>query len=89
MNENGEKFIAICALNKIVVGGSIFPQKKICKATWVSLDHITENQIDHICINKKFRRTLQDVRGADVVSDHHLLTAKCQSTEGRNYKQQL
>ena len=69
----------ICDLNKLVIGGSIFPHKRIHKATWVSPDHTTENQIDHICISKKFRRSLQDVRvkrGADVASDHHLLTAR-------------
>ncbi|KAJ8337023.1 hypothetical protein SKAU_G00382430 [Synaphobranchus kaupii] len=79
MSEHGEKFIDICALNKLVIGGSIFPHKEIHKATWVSPDHITENQIDHICISKKFRRSLQDVRakrGADEASDHHLLTAR-------------
>ena len=35
----------------------------------------TENQIDHFCISKKFRRSLQDVcvkRGAD----HHLIVSK-------------
>ncbi|XP_061171309.1 uncharacterized protein LOC133180881 [Saccostrea echinata] len=37
-----------------------------------------ENQIDHIAINGKWKRSLQDVRvkrGADVGSDHHLVTA--------------
>ena len=36
------------------------------------------NKIDHICINKKFRRTLQYVRvkRVDIASDHHLLMAK-------------
>ena len=37
------------------------------------------NQIDHFCINKKLRRSLQDVsvkRGADAASDHHLLVEK-------------
>ena len=79
MSENGEKLMDICALNKLVIGGSIFPHKRIHKATWVSPDHTTENQIDHFCISKKFRRSLQDVRvkrGADVASDHHLLTAR-------------
>lgn len=40
---------------------------------------MTENQIDHVCIGKKFRRSLEDVRvrrGADVASDHHLLGAR-------------
>ena len=79
MNENGELFTNFCAANQYVIGGSVFPHKRIHKATWVSPDHRTENQIDHICINKKFRSSLQDVRvlrGADVDSDHHLLISK-------------
>lgn len=79
MNENGERLADFCALNNLVIGGTVFPHKNIHKATWLSPDHITENQIDHICINKKFRRTMEDVRvrrGADVASDHHLLTSK-------------
>ncbi|CAG2220746.1 unnamed protein product [Mytilus edulis] len=39
----------------------------------------TENQIDHVCISKKFRRSLQDVRvkiGTDAATDHHLIVAK-------------
>ena len=76
MNENGERFADLCALNQLVIGGSIFPHKRIHKATWISPNHVTENQIDHICIIRKFRRSWQDVRvmrGADVSSDHHLL----------------
>jgi endonuclease/exonuclease/phosphatase family metal-dependent hydrolase len=76
MNENGEILANFCASNQLVIGGSIFQHKRIHKATWISPDHKTENQIDHICINKKFRTSLQDVkvcRGADVASDHHLL----------------
>nr|KAG5690467.1 hypothetical protein BaRGS_016467 [Batillaria attramentaria] len=76
MNENGERFADFCALNQLVIGGSIFPHKRIHKATWRSPDHVTENQIDHICISRKFRRSWREVRvmrGADVSSDHHLL----------------
>nr|KAG5687140.1 hypothetical protein BaRGS_019218 [Batillaria attramentaria] len=76
MNENGERFADFCALNQLVIGGSIFPHKRIHKATWRSPDHVTANQIDHICISRKFRRSWRDVRmmrGADVSSDHHLL----------------
>ncbi|VDP46545.1 unnamed protein product [Schistosoma margrebowiei] len=75
-NENGERFANLCAFNKPVIGGTIFPHKRIHKTTWTSPDHTTQNQIDHICINKKFRRTIEDVRtkrGADIASDHHLL----------------
>nr|KAG5692954.1 hypothetical protein BaRGS_031532 [Batillaria attramentaria] len=62
MNENGERFADFCALNRLVIGGSIFPHKRIHKATWRSPDHVTENQIDHICISRKFRRSWRDVR---------------------------
>ncbi|VDP47671.1 unnamed protein product [Schistosoma margrebowiei] len=71
-NENGERFSNLCAFNKLVIGGTIFPHNRIHKATWISPDHTIENQIDHICINKKFRRTMEEVRtrrGADVASD--------------------
>ena len=50
-------------------------------------DLITENQIDHVCIAKKFRRSLIDVRvksGADVASDHHLVVAKLKLKLRRN-----
>jgi hypothetical protein len=44
----------------------------------VSPDHRTENQIDHITIDRKFRRSLTDVRnkiGADIASEDHLVMA--------------
>ncbi|VDO48406.1 unnamed protein product [Schistosoma margrebowiei] len=77
-NENGERFANLCVFNKLVIRGTIFPHKRIYKAAWISPDHTTENQIDHICINKKFRRTMEDVRtrrGADIASHHHLVVA--------------
>ena len=79
MNNNGERLANMCAFNRLVIGGSIFPHKRIHKATWISPDGCTENQIDHFCIAHKFRRSLEDVRvlrGADIGSDHHLLLAK-------------
>ncbi|VDP17703.1 unnamed protein product [Schistosoma margrebowiei] len=78
-NENGERFANLCAFNKLVIDGTIFPHKRIHKTTWTSLDRTTQNQIDHICINKTFRSTIEDVRikrGADIASDHHLLVVK-------------
>ena len=75
MNENGERFADMYALNQLVIGGSTFPHKQIHKATWRSPDHVTENQIDHICINQSFRscKDVRVMRGADVASDHHLV----------------
>ncbi|VDO82482.1 unnamed protein product [Schistosoma curassoni] len=52
-------------------GGTILQHKLIHRATWTSPDHTTQDQIDHICINTKFRRTMEYVRterGADIPS---------------------
>ena len=87
MYEAGKRFVNTCAANNIVIGGSVFPHKIIHKATWVSPAQVTEKQIDHIGINKMFRRSLQDVRvkrGADVASDHHLETARLKLKLRRN-----
>lgn len=65
-----------CAFNDLVFGGSISPHKAIHKATWISPDGRSANQIDHIAIRRKWRRSLKNVRvkrGADVVSDNCLL----------------
>ncbi|XP_065355626.1 craniofacial development protein 2-like [Calliphora vicina] len=76
MNVNGELFAELCAKHNLTIGGTIFPHKRIHKVTWVSPDHRTETQIDHIAISRKWRGSLLDVRnrrGADGSSDHHLL----------------
>ena len=77
MNDNGERLVDFCLNNKYVIGGTIFANRDIHKLTWKS-DGRTSNQIDHIIINGKWRRSLQDVRvccGADIYSDHYLVTA--------------
>ncbi|XP_047106116.1 craniofacial development protein 2-like [Schistocerca piceifrons] len=81
MNDNGERFSDFCAIHDLVIGGTLFPYRRCYKITWVSPDIITENQIDHIAVSRKFRRSLKDVwnrRGEDASSDHHLVTASFQ-----------
>ncbi|VDO93545.1 unnamed protein product [Schistosoma margrebowiei] len=78
-NENVERFANLCAFNKMVMGETIFPHKRLHKATWISPDHNTENQIDHICITKKFRGSMTEVktkREADTASDQHTILVR-------------
>jgi len=75
-NENGQLLVDFCTSHDLVIGGTIFPPKDCHKVTWVSPDHKTENQTDHVAIRRKWRRSLQDERnkrGADIGSDHHLV----------------
>ena len=52
VNENGEELVDFCALNGLSIGGTLFPHKRVHKATWISPDGVTENQIDHILISQ-------------------------------------
>jgi len=79
INENGELFADFCGQNDLVIGGTIFPHKKVHKTTWTSPDQATQNQIDHMAISRRWRRTMEDVRayrGADAGSDHELVIAR-------------
>ena len=78
INENGEMFCDSCVSNGLVIRGTLFLHKKSHKLTWRSPDGITENQIDHVAINKTWRSSLKDtrvMRSADAGSDHHLVVA--------------
>ena len=78
-NDNGIRMITMAAEYDLVIGGSLFPHKEKHKGTWLSPDGRTTNQIDHVMVRRKYRRSLLDVRaykGADCDSDHFLLICK-------------
>ena len=77
-NENGERLLSYCSSNKLKIGGSMFRHKNIHLGTWRSPNGSTVNQIDHICYQRRWASSVQDVRahrGADVGSDHYLVVA--------------
>ena len=68
-----------------------FEQPKIRLYTWASPDGKYGNQIDYILINKRWKRTITDVRtkpGADCGTDHELFvtTSKKKLKKLRKWK---
>ena len=68
-NDNGERLLMMCNINELCIGNTYFVHKTIHKKTWRSPGETTKNEIDYICISKRWRSAMKDVRtyrGADV-----------------------
>ncbi|KAK1791378.1 hypothetical protein P4O66_013384 [Electrophorus voltai] len=83
-NDNGERLLSFSNMNNFCIGNTYFRHKNIHKKTWRSPDGATYNEIDFICISRRWRSALLDVRayrGADVGSDHYLVRSsiRCKS----------
>jgi hypothetical protein len=57
MNENGERLAIMCCTNGLVIGGTLLKHKDIQKITWISPNSHDRNQIYHIIIKGKCRRS--------------------------------
>lgn len=71
-----ERLLDFCDMNGLVVCNTIFAQKDIDKYIWVSPGKRTENKINQIMINKRWRRSVIYARTyivAEVDSDQILL----------------
>jgi len=78
-NDNQVRLCEMCDLNEQVITETLFHRKTIHKATWVSPERKTRNQIDHILIKKRFRNSVNDTRvkrSSDIGSDHYLVCTK-------------
>lgn len=78
-SSNGTKLIEFATAKEMVISSTYFPHKRIHKGTWKSPDGRIVNQIDHMLVDKRYASHIIDVktkRGANVDSDHFLVTAK-------------
>ncbi|XP_072380773.1 uncharacterized protein [Diabrotica undecimpunctata] len=81
-NDNGLRLTETTAANNMLIKSTMFPYKDIHKQTWISNDHITRNQIDHIIVDARHGNNIIDVRslrGIDGDTDHYLVRAKAKS----------
>lgn len=77
-NGRGEMLMQFCAINELVISNSFFKHRPGRRATWISPDGQTRNQIDYIIVSKEVMKSTTNSRvynSADVGSDHSLLMA--------------
>ncbi|XP_043064519.1 uncharacterized protein LOC122320475 [Drosophila ficusphila] len=78
-SSNGLRLIGFAASHNMVVRSTGFRHLDIHKASWISPDRLTRNQIDHVVIDARHASSILDVRsfrGPNIDSDHWLVAAK-------------
>jgi endonuclease/exonuclease/phosphatase family metal-dependent hydrolase len=78
-NNNGQRLVDFAAAKNMVVSSTCFPHTEIHKQTSRSPDRKTNNQIDHILIDKRNASSMLDVKscgGASSYFDHFLVRGK-------------
>lgn len=78
-NDNGKRLVEFTTENKMNVMSTHFQHKKIYQVTWRSPDGQTENQIDHVLVEKKHAKFVKGVRSyrdADADTDYFLIKTK-------------
>ncbi|XP_060665604.1 craniofacial development protein 2-like [Drosophila nasuta] len=78
-SNNGFRLIDFATARNMVVSSTRFRHLDIHKATWLSPDQKTRNQIDHVVIDGRHASSVMDVRtfrGVNIDSDHYLVAAK-------------
>ncbi|XP_031334013.1 uncharacterized protein LOC116164026 [Photinus pyralis] len=88
-NENGKIAIQFALENKLKVMSTNFKHREIHQTTWISPDAKTKSQIDHVLMESKHQRYIQNVRsyrGADIDSDHILIIATLRQGPPKNWK---
>jgi hypothetical protein len=76
-NNNGIMMTDFAVTRSLVVSSMMFSHKSVPKKTWIYLDGGTRNQINHVMIDTRHARNINDVRsyrGADCNSE--LTTAR-------------
>ena len=78
-NENGETLANYAISNVMFLISTGFQHRNMHTGTWISADHQTINQIDHVMVRKGKLRLIHDVRrkgGYNCDSDHLLVQIK-------------
>ncbi|KAI5752717.1 hypothetical protein M8J77_019728 [Diaphorina citri] len=78
LNSSGEDLVNLCKEKQLFITNTWFEQKQSSRHTWTSPGGAIKNQIDYICVSKRFRNSVTNAKvrpSADCGSDHNLVVA--------------
>jgi hypothetical protein len=78
-NDSGVRVVNFATSKNLVVKSTMFPHRKIHKHTWTSPEGNTQNQIDHVLIDRRRHSStleVRSVREADRDTDRHVAAVK-------------
>jgi endonuclease/exonuclease/phosphatase family metal-dependent hydrolase len=78
-NDNVVGIVNFATSKNLVIKSTMFPHRNIHKYNWTSPDGKTNNQIEHVLIDRRRKSNILDVpslTGAECDTDHYLVVAK-------------
>jgi hypothetical protein len=78
-NDNGVRLVNFVTSKHLRVKSTMFPHRSIHEYTWTSPDGKTNNQIDHILVDRRRHSNVLDVRSLRAAvcdNEHYLVVAK-------------
>jgi len=78
-NDNGSRLVNFAMTRSMIVSSTTLPHKNIHNETWISPSGQMKNQIDHVIVDRRFKRCVMDIRsmrGSSAMSDHFIVRAK-------------
>ena len=76
--DNVIRLVNFATFKNLIVTSTKFPHRNFHKYTWTLPDGITQNQIDHVLVDKRGESSIIDIhslRGADCDTNHYLVVA--------------
>ena len=81
-SDNGKRLVAFASMHGLCITNTLFPHKQIHQATWYPPDPRAKPSIkDYVLVKQRLRPSVLDTRvyrGADLNSDHRLLSVSLQ-----------
>uniref|UniRef100_A0A8D8YV05 Craniofacial development protein 2 n=1 Tax=Cacopsylla melanoneura TaxID=428564 RepID=A0A8D8YV05_9HEMI len=90
INKRGKRLVDFCKEKEFVITNTLFKQPNNRRYTWTAPGGINKYQIDYIMVKRKQQKNVLQSKtypGADINSDHNLLSMKFRPSSRKQFRQ--